>query len=224
MYLRLAGEPGDKTSGGVDPAAAVDADLNEGDILAAIVVERRAAPVALGVGGFFDHRQDQAVLIDRGDSRLAELLDRGLVVAHDAGRALRAGVVDKAHEAEIQQVVAGDDQEVVVQAQAVDGELDVADGAEAGFVGGGAVVEDGDTFTFCPFLKDPRELMIGNHHVFIHHAGLVDVVDQPVQDGLVPHLQEGFREVFRQGVQPRGIAGGEDQTFHTLSPSALSHM
>ena len=162
-----------------------------------------------------------------------ELLLRRLVVPHDAGSSLLPGVLKEPYQAEIQHVVPGDDQQVVIQAQRVDGELDVAHGPEPGLVRGGPVVQDGDLFRFLRFARNDRrspvfedrgELVVGDDHVLVDQAGAVYVVDEPVQDGLLPYFQEGFREVLGEGVEPRGVAGGEDQAFHKFNPSALSQI
>ena len=216
-----AGEPGDETAGGVHAAAAVDALLDEGDIGTAVKVEGRAAPMAARLGRFFLHREDAVGVVDRRDTGLAEFLLRRFEIPHDAGRPLLPGVPHELYETEIQEVVSGDDEEVVVQPERVDGELDVAHGTEAGVVGGGAVVQDGHACRR-PVLEDGRELVVGNDDILIHEAGGIDVVDEPVQDGFVPDFQEGFGEVFGEGVEPRGVAGGEDEAFHRLKPSAES--
>ena len=136
------------------------------------------------------------------------------------------------HQAEIQQVVPRHHQQVVVQAQRVDGELDVPHGAKARLVRGGSVVQDGDTGSRVkpgmrgrgPVLEDRGELVVGDDDVLVDEAGPVDVVDEPVQDGLLPYLQEGLGEVFGKRVKPRGIARGENQAFHRFNPSALSQI
>ena len=46
----------------------------------------------------------------------------------------------------------------------------------------------------------------------------VDVVEQAAEDGVVPDFQEGFREVLGQGVKPGGVAGGQDDGFHSRCP------
>lgn len=58
--------------------------------------------------------------------------------------------------------------------------------------------------------------MVADHDVFVDKAGTVDVVDEPVQDGLVLHLEEGFGEVFGQGIEPGGIACRKNKTLHGL--------
>ena len=191
----LRGQPGDETAGRVHAAAAVDAYLHERHVGPPVEVERRAAPVALRMGRFLLHFQDEVVFIDRRHARLVKLLFRGLKVPHNAGRTFITGILNKPYQAEIQQVISCDHEQVVIKAQFVDSELDVAHGAEARLVRRRAVVEDGDALPGSrPFLEDMRELVVGNDDVAIDTAGGVDVVDEPVQDGLVPYLQEGFGE------------------------------
>ena len=134
----------------------MDAFIHQREILLPIDIEWRAAPVALGLGGFLFHREDAVIGIDLCHTALVELLLIGLIVAHDAGCAFLCGIVEELAEAKGEEVVAGHDEEVVVEgftiygftiyylASYFNGELDVADGSKAGVVGGGAVVDDGD--------------------------------------------------------------------------------
>lgn len=55
-------------------------------------------------------------------------------------------VVDERAEGEVEYVVGGEEEDVVVGGECVEGEEEVADGSEAVFVVGGAVVDYGDGF------------------------------------------------------------------------------
>lgn len=220
----LRAEPGDEAAGGIDAATGLDADTDEAGIGAGVVVEGGYAPVALGLGGLLFHREDEVVVVHLGNTALAEALLGLLVVAHDAGGGFPAGVAHEVDQTERQQVVAGNDQEVVVELTLVDGKLDVAHRTETGLVGRGAVVEHGDGLRTLggPLLEDGCKLMVGDDDVLVNELALVDIVDEPIEDGLPAYLQQGLGEVLGKGIEAGGIASREDEAFHILTPSALS--
>ena len=219
----LRAEPGDETAGGIDAAAGLDADTDEAGIGAGVVVEGGDAPVALRLGGLLFHREDE-VVVHLGNTALAESLLGLLVVAHDAGGGFPAGVAHEVDQTEREQIVAGNDQEVVVELTLVDGKLDVAHGTETGLVGRGAVVEHGDQLRTLggPLLEDGCKLMVGDDDVLVNELALFDIVDEPIEDGLPAYLQQGLGEVLGKGIEAGGIASREDEAFHILTPSALS--
>ena len=175
--------------------------------------------MAPGRGRLLLHRQDAVLRIHLHDAALVQAGLLRLVIAHDAGRPLGPRIANETAEAEIQDIVPGDDQEVVVQGQRIDGILDVAHGPQAGLVGRSTVIHDRHAGRR-PLFENRREFVVGDDHETIHEAGTADVVDQPVQDGLVPYLEQGFGKILCQRIKPRGIAGGKDQAFHRLTPSA----
>ncbi len=109
----LIAEPGDEAAGGVGAAAGGDGLGDAGHVAGSDVVEGRAAPVALGLGGFLFHREYAVVPVHFGDAGFVEAGFVGFVVAHYAGCAFCAGVVEEVAEAEGEEVVAGHDEEVV---------------------------------------------------------------------------------------------------------------
>lgn len=202
MDCGLAAEPGDIAAGGVYAAACSDALGDAPGVLAGVDVERRTAPVGLGICRLLLHGEDAVVRVDLDDAALMEALVVGLVVAHDAGRTFCIRVSDEVGEAEVEDVVAGDDEELVVDALLVDGVLDVAHGAEAGLVGAGAVIDDGDALGagLGPFGEVLRKLVVGDDDVLVDLARLRDVVEEPVEDRLVRDLEEWLGEILRKGV------------------------
>lgn len=111
----LGGEPGDETAGGIGTTTAIDAFLDEMAGFAGVVVEGWDAPVALGGGWLLFHGEDQAVGIDLCDAGLMEAGVVGLVVAHDASGAFFFRKANERAEAEVQEIVAGHHQEVVIK-------------------------------------------------------------------------------------------------------------
>ena len=111
-------------------------------------------------------------------------------------------VTDEVGQTEVQDIVTRDDEQIVLKVSLVHGELNIADGTEAGFVCAGAVVHhsDGKGMTICPGLEVMRELMVADHNEFIHFTALVNVFQQPVEDRLVLNLQERLREILCERV------------------------
>ena len=122
----LSAEPGDVAAGGIHAAAFLDAFLHEPCVLPRVVVEGRAAPMGLGRRRLLGHAEDAVVLIYGNDAALQQPLFVLLPEAHDAGGLLLVGIAYELYEAEVQEVVACDDQHVVVEMEFVDGELYVA--------------------------------------------------------------------------------------------------
>ena len=110
----LGGEPGDEATGGVNTTTAIDAFLDESGVLTGVVVEGGDAPMTLGVGGFLFHGEDATVSIDLSNACLVESGLVFLVVAHHTGSLLVLGVADEVAQAEVQEVVACHDEEVIV--------------------------------------------------------------------------------------------------------------
>ena len=165
-----------------------------------------------GGGGLLGHAQDAVVCVDGNDAALEEFLVVGLPKAHDAGGLLLAGIAHETLQAEVQQVVAGNDEHVVVEMEQVDGKLYVAHGSEACLVGGGAVVHDSHLLSLrcSPLLEVTGELMVRDDDVFIDQSCTVDVVDEPVEDSFFAHLEERLGEVLCEGIKAGSIARSKD--------------
>ena len=75
----------------------------------------------------------------------------------------------------------------------VDGKKEVTDGAEAGFIGLCAIVNDGDGFGVClfacPFFKDGGKLMIGDDDVFVNIWNTINVVEHTTENGTLSNFQ-----------------------------------
>ena len=56
--------------------------------------------------------------------------------------------------------------------------------------------------------------MVGDDDVLIDETAGGDVIDQPVEDGLITNLQQGLREVLGEWVEAGGVACGEDESGH----------
>ncbi len=58
------------------------------------------------------------------------------------------------------------------------------------------------------------EAVVGDDDVFVDKTAGGDVIDEPVEDGLFPNLQEWFGEVLGEGIETGGVACGENEKFH----------
>lgn len=212
----MAAEPGDEAAGGVGAAAVSDSYRDAGGIFSGVVVEGRAHPVALGLRGLLFHGHDAVAVVDFEHAALVEAFLTGFFEAHHAAGTLGVGIAHEVLQAEVKHVVAGDDEHIAREAEAVHGKAYVAHGAEAGLVGRRTVIDHGDFLALAcrPLLEVAGKLVVADYDVFVDKAGAVDVVDEPVQDGLVLHLEEGLGEVFGQGIEPRGIACRKNKTLH----------
>ena len=212
----MAAEPGDEAAGGVGAAAVGDGCRDAGGIFCGIVVEGRTHPVALGLCGLLFHGHDAVIVVDFEHAALVEAFLIRFFKAHHARGLLPVCIAHEVLQAEVEHIVAGDDEHVARETEAVHGKPDVAHGAEAGLVGRRAVIDHCDflAFTGGPLLEMAGKLVVADYDVFVDKAGSVDVVDEPVQDGLVLHLEEGFGEVFGQGIEPGGIACRKNKTLH----------
>ena len=209
----------------IEAAAVGDGAFDEGQVFAAVDVEWRDGPVGDRDFGLFLHLEDAEIRVDFDDTGALEFVDLGLVVAHNHRGAFLFEGFHEATEAEVEDIVGCDDQQVFVEAAGVDGQDQVADGAEAGFVGEGLVGKNPRTTSFLrPLFKDTRELAVGDDDVFGDFGDGVDVVEQAAEDGVVPNFQEGFREVLGQGVEPGGVAGGQDDGFHSTNRAPSSDL
>ena len=43
-------------------------------------------------------------------------------------------------------------------------------------------------------------LMVGNHDIFVYQLGFINIIQQPIQYGLLPYLQQRLREIFSQRI------------------------
>lgn len=212
----MAAEPGDEAAGGIGAAAVGDGCRDAGGIFSGVVVEGWTHPVALGLCGLFFHGHDAVAVVDFEHAALVEAFLIRFFEAHYAAGTLLVCIAHEVLQTEVEHVVAGDHEHVACKAEAVHGKADVAHGAEAGLVGRRAVIDHGDLLAFAggPLLEVAGKLVVADYDVFVDKAGAVDVVDEPVQDGLVLHLEEGLGEVFGQGIEPGGIACRKNKTLH----------
>ena len=114
----------------------------------------------------------------------------------DAGTAILFSEPHKGNETEIQNVVPGQHQHIFINAQLVYGKLDILHSAKPSLIGTRTVIHNGnrESVATAPVLKMPGKLMIADDNELIHQ--FFNIVHQPIQDGLLSHLQQGLGKVL----------------------------
>ena len=181
--------------------------------------------MALGLGGLFLHGKNLAVLVNLHHAALHKFLFIRLKVAHDAGCSLIFGVSHKFCQREVQHIITGDDQHIVIKPQLFNGILHIAYSTQTGVIAAGSIINDNNILRLlcCPFFKVMGKLVVADDHIGVHQSSRVDVVNQPVQNGFLPHLQQRLRKIFSQRIQPGCIARCQNQTFHISITSVPHH-
>ena len=156
--------------------------------------------------GLLFHVQHLVILIEHHYSSALQLLYRWLLMAHDARGLLFVGVVDKLLETEVEDVVGGDDEEIwspLLSSPLGEGiycQYQVADCAEAGFVGVGAVVDDADGFGVClfccPLFEDMGKLMVCHYDMFGNLWYAVDVIEHSTEYCCHANLKEWLWKIL----------------------------
>ena len=193
----LIAEPFQEVAGGVWVAAAVQVCVDAREGGRGIDVEGGDAPFRFGLCRFFLEGDDAVVVVQLRNAPALAVF-RVFDDAHaDIGRGVAFIREDEVFKWELQDVVGGQDDDVVGDVVRVKGEPDVAHGAEAVVVGGGAVVEDVDAQAgvrpsgpsragharLRPVLEVAVEAMVGDEAGAVDVRDLFERVDKVVQDG-----------------------------------------
>ncbi len=113
-----------------------------------------------------------------------------------------------------EQVVARDDDEVVVEPGLVEHVADVADRAEPVVVRRRAVVHDPDSVTpGGPLLEVRGELRVRDDDRLVH-AHLLQSLEDVVEHRLPTDLEQRLRAIERERVEPGRVAGGKNERLH----------
>ena len=137
-------EPLDETAGLVGVVAFGDVLADEGKGGLGIIVEGDAGQGAGWVLGFFFEEGDFAGGVEGNGVVFFDFFEAADIINGQNGGVASAAVAAKIFEALAEEVVAGDDDEIVLDVFAREDEVEVADGAEFVGVVGGAVVDDGE--------------------------------------------------------------------------------
>ena len=171
-------------------ATVLDSMTNQVKVVLQVDIERRNSPMGFGLSGLLLHIEDLVVGIEDDDAGALEFGDIGLLMTHDATGLLGLGEIDKLLETEEEDVVGSNNQQgriaLIATVEIIDGEQQVADSTETGFVGFGTVVEDGDGLgvasILLPGLEVMGELMVGDDDVLVDVGNTVDIDEHTIED------------------------------------------
>ena len=171
-------------------ATVLDSMTNQVKVVLQVDIERRNSPMGFGHSGLLLHIEDLVVGIEDDDAGALEFGDIGLLMTHDATGLLGLGEIDKLLETEEEDVVGSNNQQgriaLIATVEIIDGEQQVADSPETGFVGFGTIVEDGDGLgvasILLPGLEVVGELMVGDDNMLIDVGNTVDIDEHTIED------------------------------------------
>ena len=178
--------------------------------------------------GFLFHVQHLIILIEDYDTCALQFFYGWLLMAHDARGLLLVGVINKLLETEVEDVVGGDDEEIRSPflssplgekpppvlplgggnhspsfggvGEALYCQYQVADCAEAIFVGVSTVVDDADGFGVClfgcPLLEDMGKLMVCYYDMFGNLWNAVDVIEHSTEYCCLANLEEWLWKIL----------------------------
>jgi hypothetical protein len=214
-------QPCDHAAGLVGRVARLDVFRDQRHVLAVVEVGRGRSERRPWVLRLLDEGDDAVVRVDVDDPVARRELERADVADCDHARdALRAPECDEVGEAELEEVVARDHEQVVVDPGALDDEPNVADRAEAVLVRHCPVVVDRDVAVADP-LVEPRRLARVRHDVHrVHLRQLGDALEDPVDDRPATDRQELLRGLVGQRAEAGRVARREDDDFHAAAVSA----
>ena len=119
MHLGVLHHVVGEVAWGVLATSVVDAVEDEGDVLRHVDIERGHCPVALWLLWLLFHVHHLVVLVEHHHACALQLLYRWLLMAHDAGGLLLVGEVYELLEAEVEDVVGGDNEKVTCRRRRV---------------------------------------------------------------------------------------------------------
>ena len=179
-----------QVAGCILAATVLDSMTNLVKVVLHVDIERRNSPMGFGLSGLLLHIEDLVVGIEDDDAGALEFGDIGLLMTHDATGLLGLGEIDKLLETEEEDVVGSHDKQgriaLIATVEIIDGEQQVADSTETGFVGFGTVIEDGDGLgvagILLPGLEVMGELMVGDDDVLVDVRNTVDIDEHTIED------------------------------------------
>ena len=95
--------------------------------------------------------------------------------------------------------------------------MQIADGAQSVLVAGGTVVDHGAgamRLGCPPILEVAGKFFIGDDVGVVNAANGLATGEYMLEHGPTADRQERFGSVFGERIQPRGVAGGENDLFH----------
>ena len=193
-------------------------------MVAVVHVGRGRGQARLRVGRLLDERPNATVGREVDHAVARRELERPDVADGDRARgAVAAPERDEVGELELEEVVARDHEQVVVDPGSLDDELHVAHSAELVVVRGRPVVVDRHVPAATPELERRCLACVRDdmHLVDVGHGG--QAVDDAVDDRATADREELLRPRIGERSQPRRIPGCEDQRLHAATaPASVS--
>src|SRR5215211_7041650 len=193
-----------------------------------VEVERDTRQGAARLLGLLLQPRDAVVAVEL-DHRVAT---NGVEVSHVVDAERRASLLEredrKRRDALAEEVVSGQDEEIVVELSLADRQVEIADRPQPGLVVDRAVVEDPQRHPGAPgrpLTEGVRELGVGDHVHLVQALDVLELLGQTVEHRLPPDGKQRFGPVEGQRVEPRCVSRGEDHRLHagTAAPRASAY-
>ena len=153
----------------------------------------------------------------RRELEVAAVVDRD-----SAPSAARSPVGDEIAKAILEQVVARDDEQVVVDPAALDGQLEVSDRTEPVFVGERAVIVDDHAGRPRPAAELVGKAAVRDQMDLVHFGDLASVLENPVDDRPAADGQQRLRDRVGERPEASRIPAGEDDHLHLAATAPAS--
>lgn len=111
----LTAEPCYETAGSINTTAISNGSRNALGVLGGVIIERRTYPVGLRRWRLLRHADDTVVVVNGDNTTLEESLLVSLVESHHAGCLLLDSITHEMLEREVEDIVAGYDEVIIVQ-------------------------------------------------------------------------------------------------------------
>src|SRR5215208_551557 len=193
-----------------------------------VEVERNARQGAARPLGLLLQPRDAVVAVEL-DHRIATNGVEVPDVIHAKRRAtFRQREDRKRRDALAEEVVSGQDEEVVVELRLADRQVEIADRAKPGLVVDRAVVQNPQRQPGAPgrpLAEGVRELGVGDHVHLVEALDPIELLHQTVEHRLPPDGEQRLGPVEGQRVEPRRVPRGEDDRLHagTAAPRASAY-
>ena len=210
-------EPPEEAAGVVGALSILEEDANEAYVLGRQEVDQRRSERRRGIARLLDEPHNAARLVGLGDAVMGRELQVADVVERHGACGLRLGVrpLDETRQGELEEVVAGQDEQLVVLEPALlDHEPQVADRAEPVVVRGRSVVVHRHALRLRPAGEDGGEAVIRDEVDRIHLVDLTDTVEHPVEHRPAADRKQVLGHVVRQRSEPGRVARRKDQGLH----------
>ena len=196
--------------GSIKTAPVFDTILDQFQIGMTVDIKRRNSQIAFGTLWFLLHFQNEIFIIDSYHARSLQGLKGMFIIAHDDAASLLLEEVDKSLQAEVQNIIRGNDK-IIIAAVIPDCKDKIPDGSNPMVIVNRAIINDRNSFfqtcSLLPITEKPEELMIRHNHMLTDLVYGVNVLKQVIQNGFPLYLQQRFGEIFRKRIHPCRVSG-----------------